>query len=58
MDVLRRIPIPMPDLATQRQIVSSMESERELIQSNRKLIKIYEKKIQDKLAEIWGENEA
>jgi hypothetical protein len=34
-----------------------MESERELIESNRKLIEIFEKKVQDKLGEIWGENE-
>jgi hypothetical protein len=49
--------ISLPSIDIQRQIVSSMESERELIESNRKLIEIFEKKVQDKLGEIWGENE-
>jgi hypothetical protein len=34
--------------------VQEIEAERELVEANRKLIKIYERKIQAKLAEIWG----
>lgn len=32
-----------------------IEAERELVEANRKLIEIYERKIQTKLAEIWEE---
>ncbi len=31
-------------------------SERALVEANRKLVKISEKKIQAKLAEVWDEN--
>jgi hypothetical protein len=33
----------------------SIEAERQLVEANRKLIEIFDKKIQKKLAEIWGE---
>ncbi|MDI6762922.1 MAG: N-6 DNA methylase [Thermodesulfobacteriota bacterium] len=56
MKELRSIPIPLPPLDVQRRVVAEIESERELVQANRKLIEIYEQKIQAKLAEIWGEN--
>jgi len=48
---------PCPSIDAQRQIVASIKCERALVESNRKLIEIFEKKIQDKLAEIWGEGE-
>jgi hypothetical protein len=32
-----------------------IEAARQLVEANRKLIAIYERKIQDKLAEIWEE---
>lgn len=38
-------------------IVKEIETERELVEANRKLIKIYERKIQAKLSEIWGSEE-
>jgi type I restriction enzyme M protein len=47
--------VALPPTKVQRQIVSDIQSERDLIDANRKLIGIFEKKIQDKLAEIWGE---
>ena len=42
-------------LDVQRRIVEEIEAEQELIKANKKLIEIYERKIQAKLAEIWGE---
>jgi type I restriction enzyme M protein len=47
--------IPLPPLAIQREIVGAMKVERALVEANRKLVEIFEKKIQAKLAEIWGE---
>ena len=36
-------------------LVAGIEAEQALVEANRKLAEIFEKKIQDKLAEIWGE---
>jgi restriction endonuclease S subunit len=54
---LQTLHIPIPDIGTQKAIVSELESERALVEANQKLIEIYDKKIRDKLAEIWGEEE-
>jgi type I restriction enzyme S subunit len=47
--------IPLPPLAIQRQIVSELEAERKLVETNRELIARMEAKIKAKLAEVWGE---
>lgn len=44
-------------LDVQRRIVEEIEAEQELIKANKKLIEVYERKIQAKLAEIWGDAE-
>jgi hypothetical protein len=31
--------------------------EKELVKSNRKLISLYEQKIQKRIAQVWGEDE-
>jgi type I restriction enzyme M protein len=49
------IPIPLPPLAIQHEIVAEIEAERALVEANRKLVELFEKKIQSKLAGIWGE---
>jgi type I restriction enzyme M protein len=55
MKVMKRIPIPLPPLKTQEKIVAEIESERELVEANKKLIEIFKKKIKDKIGEVWGE---
>ena len=52
---LQEVAIPVPDLEVQRAIVSSIEEEMNIIEYNKRLIEIFEKKIQDKLSEVWGE---
>jgi type I restriction enzyme M protein len=47
--------IPLPPLETQQKIVAEIESESELVEANRKLIGIFEKKIKNKINEVWGE---
>jgi len=47
--------IPLPPLSVQLEIVAEIEAERQLVEANRKLIEVFERKIQAKLAEIWGE---
>ena len=52
--VLKEIKIPVPPLETQQRIVAEIESERAMVEANRKLVEIFEKKIQSKLVEILG----
>jgi type I restriction enzyme M protein len=52
---LKCVWVPLPPLAIQREIVAEIEAERALVEANRKLVEIFEKKIQARLAEIWGE---
>lgn len=47
--------LSLPPIDVQRRIVAEIEAERELVEANRKLIEVFEQKIQAKLAEIWGE---
>jgi len=48
----------LPGIPLQQQVVHAMPSERALVESNRKLVEIFEAKIKTKLAEIWGEEES
>ena len=48
--------IPLRDVF--RRIAKEIETVRKLVGANRRLIEIYERKIQTKLAEIWGEEKA
>ena len=52
---LKQMKIFLPPLETQEKIVAEIESERELVEANKKLIEIFEKKIKDKIGEVWGE---
>lgn len=47
--------IPLPPLEIQRQIVSHIEKEQELVNSNKQLIELFEQKIKDRIAKVWGE---
>jgi type I restriction enzyme M protein len=53
--IVRSIPIPLPPLSVQREIVAELEAERKLVEANRDLIARMEAKIKAKLAEVWGE---
>ena len=47
--------IPLPPLETQRQIVAQIEREQALVKANAELISIFEQKIKDRIAKVWGE---
>lgn len=47
--------IPVPTIEIQKSVVERIESERQIIQGNKKLIEIYTQKIQEKINKIWGE---
>ena len=52
---LNSIKIPYPPIKIQQQIVTRIENEQNAINSNKELITIFENKIKDKVADIWGE---
>ena len=54
-EIVERIPIPLPTISKQRELVSELEAERALVEANRELIARFEQKLQAKLVEIWGE---
>lgn len=55
MPIIRGIEIPLPSLATQKQIVERIEAERALVESAKKLIDIYDQKTKDAIAKLWSE---
>ena len=46
--------IPFPDIETQHKIISQIEKEQELVNANKQLIEIFEQKIKDRIAKVWG----
>lgn len=52
--LIKELKIVVPDLETQRQIVSQIEKEQELVNANKQLIEIFEQKIKDRIAKVWG----
>ena len=48
--------IPLPPLETQQTIVAEIEAEQTLVNANRELIGRFEKKIDDAIARVWGNN--
>jgi type I restriction enzyme M protein len=55
LSLLREMMIPIPPIEIQQSIVEQIESERQIIEGNKKLIEIYTQKIQDRINKIWGE---
>jgi restriction endonuclease S subunit len=55
---LRKFMIPLPPLDVQQAIVSEIEEEQAIINSNRELIMRFEKKIDAAIARVWGEAKA
>jgi len=47
--------IPLPPVETQTQLVEQIMKEQEIIKSNKLLISIYEQKIKNRIAKVWGE---
>jgi type I restriction enzyme M protein len=54
-DQLRKFKISIPSLKEQGQIVEQLSKEQDLINANRTLIDIYEKKINDEINKLWAE---
>lgn len=51
---IESIEIPLPPLETQRQIVAQIEKEQALVNANKQLVEIFEQKIKNRIAKVWG----
>jgi type I restriction enzyme S subunit len=51
--IIKDFKIPLPSLEVQNQIANEFAEEQEIVESNTKLISIYEQKIQQTLSAIW-----
>lgn len=54
INYVKQYQIPVPSLEEQRTILDSIDTEKKLIASSKELIKIFEKKISDKINDIWN----
>ncbi|HEX3045318.1 MAG TPA: restriction endonuclease subunit S, partial [Bacillota bacterium] len=52
---ISELKIPFPPLSVQQEIVNRINEEQTIINQNKRLIEIFEGKIKDKIAEVWGE---
>lgn len=53
--IIEETKVPVPSIETQRQIVAQIEKEQALVNANKQLIEIFEQKIKDRIAKVWGE---
>ena len=51
---IRKLNVPLPPLDVQKEIVARIEEEQKLVDANKKLIELFEGKIKEKIAEVWG----
>ena len=51
---LKKIEIPIPSIEEQQQIVEEINEEMAIIEQNKRLIEIFEQKINTKINEVWG----
>ena len=52
--IVERIPVPIPPLEEQRELVAEIGTEQALVDSNREIVRRFEEKIETILARIWG----
>ena len=53
---ISEIHIPNIPILIQKKIVEFVEEEQTIINANKRLIELFNKKIKDKIASVWGEN--
>lgn len=54
-NAIKKIKVPIPPIKEQNKIIASIKIEKKLINANKELISIFEKKIKNKIATVWGE---
>jgi type I restriction enzyme M protein len=53
--LIKELRINVPELELQLEIVKRIKKEQELVDANKQLIEIFEQKIKDRIAKVWGE---
>ena len=56
INYVKQYQIPVPSLEEQRIILDSIDTEKNLIASSKELVRIFEKKIIDRINDIWNNN--
>ena len=54
-DQLSKTLLYVPDIETQKSIMATIEEEMSIVEQDKRLIEIFQQKIKDKIAEVWGE---
>ena len=54
-DQLSKTKLALPPISVQRDIVDRLEEEMSIVDQNKRLIEIFQQKIKDRIAEVWGE---
>ena len=54
-NAISRVKVPVPSLGEQNRIVNQVRVELSIVEQNKRLIEIFQQKIKDKIAEVWGE---
>lgn len=52
--ILNEIEVPIPPREIQIEIVKKLNNEQDLVNANKQLIEIFEQKIKDRIAKVWG----
>ena len=52
--IIEETKMPIPPLKIQSQIVAQIEKEQELVNANKQLIELFEQKIKNRIAKVWG----
>lgn len=55
LSFVRSLQISLPPIETQKQIVAEIEREQKAVESAKELMEIFEQKIKNRIAKIWGE---
>lgn len=53
-NAISRVKVPVPSLGEQNRIVNQVRVELGIVEQNKRLIEIFQQKIKDKVAEVWG----
>ncbi|NOU46893.1 MAG: hypothetical protein HOO86_07520 [Bacteroidales bacterium] len=54
--LIKELKIAVPTLNIQKRIVTQIEKEQELVNANKQMIGLFEQKIKDRIAKVWGED--
>ncbi len=50
------IKVPLPDLETQKQLITRFDKQEEAIKANNALIEVMQENINEKISEVWSED--